>query len=125
MYHLNCVEIVSPLNNNVCGHCVLLNKNGKLVLIDTGIGLLDILDPVGRIGQELITVVGYRFNKNQTAAHQIKSMGLDPKGVTDCIISHLDNDHIGGLADFPEKEPPWFGSGLHDDRLHRNPGFHA
>ena len=28
-------------------------------------------------------------------------MGLNPKNVTDCIISHLDNDHIGGLADFP------------------------
>jgi glyoxylase-like metal-dependent hydrolase (beta-lactamase superfamily II) len=33
---------------------------------------------------------------------QIENLGLDPGNVTDCIVSHLDNDHIGGLADFPK-----------------------
>jgi glyoxylase-like metal-dependent hydrolase (beta-lactamase superfamily II) len=46
-------------------------------------------------------MVGYRFDENQTAVRQIESFGFDPKKVTDCIISLLDNDHIGGLADFP------------------------
>lgn len=100
--HLNCVKIVSPFNPNVCGHCLLLKENGKLILIDTGIGLLDIRDPVKRIGQPLIDIVGYRFDENQTAIRQIENLRLDPEMVTDCIISHLDNDHIGGLADFPK-----------------------
>lgn len=102
IYHLNCVKIVSPFNDNVCGHCLLIKENDKLILIDTGIGLLDILNPRERIGQELIDMVGYRFDENQTAVRQIENMGFDPEKVTDCIISHLDNDHIGGLADFPQ-----------------------
>ena len=101
IHHLNCVKIISPINDNVCGHCLLVNENGRLILIDTGIGLLDTLNPSERIGQQLIELVGYRFDENQTAVRQIEELGLDPKNVTDCIISHLDNDHIGGLADFP------------------------
>lgn len=101
IHHLNCVKIVSPVNDNVCGHCLLIQENDKLLLIDTGIGLLDIQKPQERIGQQLIDMVGYHFDENQTALRQIEKLGLDPKNVTDCIISHLDNDHIGGLADFP------------------------
>lgn len=101
IHHLNCVKIVSPVNDNVCGHCLLIQENDKLILIDTGIGLLDIQKPLERIGQQLIDMVGYRFDENQTAIRQIEKLGLDPKKVTDCVISHLDNDHIGGLADFP------------------------
>ncbi len=102
IHHLNCVKIVSPINNNVCGHCLLIKENDKLILIDTGIGLLDTLHPTERIGQQLIDIVGYRFDENQTAIRQIEKLGFDPNKVTDCIISHLDNDHIGGLADFPK-----------------------
>ncbi|MCV9929543.1 MBL fold metallo-hydrolase [Flavobacterium sp. LS1R49] len=101
IYHLNCVKIVSPVNDNVSGHCLLIKENDKLILIDTGIGLLDIQKPEERIGQQLIDMVGYRFNENQTAIRQIEKLGLSPNEVTDCVISHLDNDHIGGLADFP------------------------
>jgi hypothetical protein len=50
IHHLNCVKIVSPINDNVCGHCLLLKENDKLILVDTGIGLLDTLNPVERIG---------------------------------------------------------------------------
>lgn len=102
IYHLNCVKIVSPVNDNVCGHCLLLKENDQLILVDTGIGLLDIQYPQERIGQQLIDIVGYHFDENQTAVKQIENLGLDPEKVTDCIISHLDNDHIGGLADFPK-----------------------
>lgn len=102
IYHLNCVKIVSPVNDNVCGHCFLFREGDQLILIDSGIGLLDIQNPVERIGQELITMTGYRFDENLTAIRQIENLGLDPKNITDCIISHFDNDHIGGLADFPD-----------------------
>ncbi|AQW98495.1 MBL fold metallo-hydrolase [Elizabethkingia anophelis] len=102
IYHINCVRIVSPLHDNVCGHCLLIKENNKLILIDTGIGYLDTQHPVERIGQQLIDMVGYRFNENITAIRQIENLGLDPKQVTDCVISHMDNDHIGGIADFPQ-----------------------
>lgn len=100
-HHLNCVRIVSPLASEVCGHCLLVKENSRLVLIDTGIGMLDCRHPEERIGKELIESVGYRFEERLTAYRQIERLGLDPASVTDCIITHLDNDHIGGLADFP------------------------
>ena len=102
IFHLNCVKIVTPINKNVCGHCLLIKENDKLILIDTGIGLLDNLHPIERIGKQLIEIVGYHFDERQTALRQIEKLGLNPKNVTDCIISHLDNDHIGGISDFPK-----------------------
>ncbi|MFD1770150.1 MULTISPECIES: MBL fold metallo-hydrolase [Sphingobacterium] len=101
IYHLNCVKIVSPYADNVCGHCLLLKQKDRMVLIDTGIGLLDSQLPEQRIGHELVEITGYRFDESQTAVRQIERLGLNPEHVGDCIISHLDNDHIGGLADFP------------------------
>ncbi len=101
LHHLNCVKLVTPIAENVSGHCLLLDENGKLVLIDTGIGLLDTLQPFERIGKDLIDKIGYRFDEKLTAIYQVKALGYDPEAVTDCIISHLDNDHIGGLPDFP------------------------
>lgn len=103
IYHLNAVKIVSPVNDNVCGHCLLIQENrDKLLLVDTGIGLLDSLYPNERIGKELVEMVGYQFEEKQTIIRQIENLGLNPAQVTDCIISHLDNDHIGGIADFPQ-----------------------
>lgn len=102
IHHLNCLKIVSPINKNVCGHCLLLNENNRLILIDTGIGLKDAQFPEERIGREIIQMVGYEFDENITAVKQIEKLGYKPEDVTDCIISHLDNDHIGGLADFPK-----------------------
>lgn len=101
VHHLNCVEIQSPIGSRAIGHCLLLETQHKLVLIDTGIGLLDTQQPTIRIGQDLINMVGYRFNEEWTAIRQIERLGLNPNSVTDCVNSHLDNDHIGGLSDFP------------------------
>lgn len=99
--HLNCVKIVSPIKDNVCGHCLLLTQNNKHVLVEAGIGLQDVLNPLERIGKQIIDLVGFCFDEKMTAIRQIEQLGLDPNNVTDIIVSHLDNDHIGGLADFP------------------------
>lgn len=101
IHHLNCIEIESSVGRAI-GHCLLLEAENRLILIDTGIGLMDTQHPDERIGKELIDMVGFRFNEEWTAIRQIEHLGLNPKNVTDCIISHLDNDHIGGLADFPD-----------------------
>ena len=102
VHHLNCVEIQSPVGSKAIGHCLLLETTEKLILIDTGIGLLDTQKPSERIGNQLIDTVGYCFHENHTALRQIEKLRLNPEEVTDCVISHLDNDHIGGLADFPK-----------------------
>lgn len=101
IHHLNCVEIQSPKYGRAIGHCLLLEATDRLILIDVGIGLMDTESPLQRIGRELIEVTGFKFNEQWTAIKQIKKLGLNPQNVKDCVVSHLDPDHIGGLVDFP------------------------
>ena len=101
LHHLNCVEIQPPAGGRAIGHCMLLESRNKLVLVDTGISLLDTRWPQERVGKEFIDAVGFLFNEERTAISQIKKMRLDPESVSDCVISHLDYDHISGVADFP------------------------
>lgn len=91
IHPLNCVKIVSPINDDVSGHCMLLKENDKLMLIDSGIGLLDTLNPIEITGQELIDIAGYRFEENQTAFRKIENLGFDPTKVTDSIIGICGN----------------------------------
>ena len=101
IHHLNCVEIQSPSGMRAIGHCLLIAENSKLVLVDTGISLLDVKKPMERIGKDTIDLVGYQFDENLTAIRQLSNLGFNPEDVTDCVISHLDYDHISGVADFP------------------------
>ena len=101
IFHLNCLRIETPIRENVCGHCLLIKENDRLILVDTGLGLEDTRKPFERIGEELVKIVGYHFDERLTAYQQIKALGFDPERVTDCILSHFDNDHLGGVADFP------------------------
>ncbi len=103
-YHLNCVHIDSPMGAIGIGHCLLLEDAKGLTLIDAGIGLKDTQDQEGRLGRELIEKVGFRFDENLTAYRQIEQLGFRPEDVMHCVITHLDCDHIGALADFPDME---------------------
>jgi glyoxylase-like metal-dependent hydrolase (beta-lactamase superfamily II) len=104
IFHLNCVKIIPPTNREIVvpGHCLLLEENDRLVLVDTGIGLKDIENPLERLGDENLNGSGIQLDEALTAFHQIKKLGFNPEQVTDCIISHCDVDHTGGLADFPQ-----------------------
>ncbi|MFS4466175.1 MBL fold metallo-hydrolase [Maribacter sp. 2210JD10-5] len=83
------------------GHCMLLEENGKLALVDTGIGLAETKEPILKLGKELIEITGFKFDEGITAIKQIEKLGFGANQVRNCIVSHLDPDHIGGLADFP------------------------
>lgn len=101
VHHLNCGLLHAPPNPKVACHCLLLEDAGRLALIDTGIGLLDVANPSQRIGQPLIDLVGFQFHEHLTAARQIEQLGFTPADVTDIVLTHCDPDHTGGLADFP------------------------
>lgn len=102
IHHFNCGSFhPKPFDPAIC-HCLLLESDDTLTLIDTGIGLLDIRDPVARIGQPTIDMVGFKFNESETALRRIERLGRRAADVRHIVLTHADLDHAGGLADFPD-----------------------
>jgi glyoxylase-like metal-dependent hydrolase (beta-lactamase superfamily II) len=101
VHHINCGLLHAPPNPAAACHCLLIERDGRLALIDTGIGLKDIANPLERVGQPAIDSAGFQFQESLTAARQIERLGYRTADVTDIILTHCDPDHAGGLADFP------------------------
>lgn len=115
IHHLNCgtlcpftgtgiikkIPFLKKWTTLVC-HCLLIETNNELVLVDTGLGIKD----VTQNDRFFSSLLFNNFAKpildiNETAFHQVKKLGFDPKDVRHIIATHLDSDHIGGIADFP------------------------
>ena len=101
IHHINCGSLQVPPNPKAICHCLLLEDEGGLALIDTGIGLLDVQQPLERIGQPLIDMAGFLFHEEDTAVRQVEKLGLRATDVKHIVLTHCDPDHAGGLADFP------------------------
>ncbi|XHX77108.1 MAG: MBL fold metallo-hydrolase [Stenomitos frigidus ULC029] len=85
----------------VC-HCLLIETNQGLVLIDTGFGLRDIQSPYSRLSPFFIHFNGIQFKQQYTAIAPIEALGFSARDVRHIVLTHLDFDHAGGLEDFPE-----------------------
>jgi glyoxylase-like metal-dependent hydrolase (beta-lactamase superfamily II) len=102
VHHLNCGTLHAPPNPKVACHCLLIESADGLALVDTGIGLHDVRDPVGRVGRAAIDAAGFQFVPADTAVRQVERLGYRPADVRHIVLTHADPDHAGGLADFPE-----------------------
>ncbi|MFE3756471.1 MBL fold metallo-hydrolase [Nocardia tengchongensis] len=100
VHHLNCGTVRLPSARLVC-HVLAIETENGLVLVDSGFGLADIADPAGRLG------ISRRINRPvldpaETAVRQLEHLGFRREDVRHVIATHLDGDHVGGLADFPD-----------------------
>ena len=102
--HLNCGTLHAPPNPAAGCHCLLLADPAGLALVDTGIGLHDVADPLGRVGAAAIAAAGFQFHSADTAVRQLERLGYDPAAVRHVVLTHADADHVGGLADFPHAD---------------------
>ena len=116
VHHLNCgtmrpfggrlVSGAGPLLATaelVC-HCLLIETDRGLVLVDTGLGTGDVTDPDATLTR------GWRRRSRpvldiaETALHQVERLGFAAADVRDVVLTHLDLDHGGGLRDFPDAQ---------------------
>ena len=110
IHHLHCgtlCPICGPLfgqkglHAKVVCHCLLVETDQGLVLIDTGLGIQDYLYPQARLGHMALRLGRIEQNLDLTAIAQVQSLGFNPKDVKHILVSHLDFDHAGGISDFP------------------------
>jgi glyoxylase-like metal-dependent hydrolase (beta-lactamase superfamily II) len=114
VHHLNCVTACplggywmdgfSPtrLRGQLTSHCLLLEQEQALVLVDTGYGLNDVREPRSRLAKTFLALVRPELREEMTAVRQIEALGFSARDVRHIVLSHLDFDHAGGLDDFPE-----------------------
>jgi len=114
VHHLNCISSC-PLGGRLmdgrtrgllrrgrlCCHCLLLEGDRGLTLVDTGFGLRDVRNPEARLSSFFLTLLRPEFRAELTAVRQIELLGFHARDVSDIVLTHLDFDHAGGLDDFP------------------------
>lgn len=88
-----------PINVYVIEH-----RSG-LVLFDTGQDRRSVTDPGyfpgGVIGHSYRRLARFDIQEGDTLTEQLKTLGYDIADVRAAIISHLHQDHIGGLRELP------------------------
>ncbi len=92
------------LGHLVC-HCLLIETEAGLVLVDTGYGLKDVdhphSGPEPRITRTMRSLLNIRLREEETAIRQVERLGYRAADVRHILLTHLDFDHAGGLEDFP------------------------
>ncbi|WP_330231031.1 MBL fold metallo-hydrolase [Nocardia sp. NBC_00508] len=71
-----------------------------MTLVDTGYGEQALERPDVWVGRQLIRQSNPVLDR--PIARQVEALGFDRGDVRDIIVTHLDLDHAGGLADFPQ-----------------------
>lgn len=114
IHHLNCISSC-PLGGRLfdgfsncigcrgrlCNHCLLVETEQGLVLVDTGFGLADVRNPQRRLSAFFLALLSPDFHESLTAVRQIEALGFRASDVRHIVLTHLDFDHAGGLDDFP------------------------
>lgn len=114
VHHLNCISTcpaggllmdgrsAAELRGRLTCHCLLVETDRDLVLIDTGFGTRDCLAPRTRLSKFFLALLKPDFRLEMTAVRQIEALGYRAGDVRHIVLSHLDFDHAGGLDDFPD-----------------------
>ena len=105
VHHLNCGTLTQsdPAELPSVCHCLLIETDADgLVLVDTGIGTLNISRPVESLGEDFLAWAGPVLDPEETAIRQVERLGFAASDVRHIVVTHLHRDHCGGLPDFPE-----------------------
>lgn len=113
--HLNCGSLrrIPPLGEEpaagvpngdlavVC-HCLLVETDSDgLVLVDTGLGTVDVRHPERSLGAAWLAHARPALDPEESALRQVVRLGYALEDVRHIVLTHLHRDHTGGLPDFP------------------------
>ncbi|HEX8168098.1 MAG TPA: MBL fold metallo-hydrolase [Beijerinckiaceae bacterium] len=112
VHHLNCGLMRPPggalfdgvsagLTARLTCHCLLVETDEGLVLVDTGFGTKDMAAPDERISPFFVWLDNIQLDPELTALAQVEALGFSLRDVRHVVMTHLDFDHAGGLSDFP------------------------
>jgi glyoxylase-like metal-dependent hydrolase (beta-lactamase superfamily II) len=124
VHHLNCATMCAPSPRLVTGagawfgraplsvHCLLIETAAHgLVLVDTGFGTQDCERMGERLGKSFGWSIGapdgaadsavVRERVRACALNQVAALGFERNDVRHIVLTHMDLDHAGGIADFP------------------------
>jgi len=90
------------LTASICTHCLLIEAGDGLVLVDTGYGVRDVRRPHARLARLWPAVLNVDYREQDTALRQVEALGFSARDVRHIVLTHLDFDHAGGIADFPQ-----------------------
>jgi glyoxylase-like metal-dependent hydrolase (beta-lactamase superfamily II) len=114
IHHLNCATLRPYGGRLVSGtgsifaaaemicHCLLIEADHGLVLVDTGFGTGDVTDPDATLSRWFQRMARPVLAEAETAVRQVERLGFAAEDVRDIVLTHLDLDHAGGLPDFPD-----------------------
>lgn len=91
--------MATPGLPKLVAHCLLLELDDRLALIDSGFGLGDVANPA-QLGAARFATFPV-LDRSETAYEQVKALGFRPADVRDIVLTHADLDHAGGVPDFP------------------------
>lgn len=100
IHHLVCASMRPVFGLHLVSRALLVERTDGLLLVDSGLGLADLADR-GRLGRAWRTTLRPVLDPAGTAVGRIRELGLDPADVTDVVLTHLDLDTAGAVADLP------------------------
>jgi glyoxylase-like metal-dependent hydrolase (beta-lactamase superfamily II) len=108
VHHLNCGSMreLDPAGQPLAparalNHCLLVESEAGLVLVETGFGTADVREPERSLGPTFVGRTEPVLDVEETALRQVERLGFAAGDVRHIVLTHLDVDHSGGLPDFP------------------------
>lgn len=101
VHHLSCGTMCPITIGTMCCHCLLVETDDGLVLVETGLGTADVREASKRFSRMWRFMARPTLDPNDCAVRQIEQLGFAPSDVRHIVVTHLDLDHAGGIPDFP------------------------
>ncbi|MBI1947115.1 MAG: MBL fold metallo-hydrolase [Deltaproteobacteria bacterium] len=110
VHHLDCLTMC-PLAGRLfnrrgrfCCHVLVVESEQGLVLVDTALGVEAMSALAAWTSATFVRLVRPQADPAKTALRQLEARGFSARDVRHILLTHLDTDHAGGIADFPAAE---------------------